>query len=150
MSTFRRIAPTEFSGSVTFKGDRRITKFDLGGQVMFHGLSTGAIAAGAGGSTAYWTFRCGNQLAAVAIGTQTLLGPAVATTGINVAGDQVDNDGWELRGCSSLQLGTLDKDYFTVGTSKAFYAKCKFSIADVSGIDDIRFEYLCRADENCE
>ena len=129
------------SGSVvTVDGGKptRITKFDLGGHVQAASQSDGSISSGVAGETNYWSFRCGNQLAAVAIGTQTLLGPAIATTGINISGDQTNNDGWELRGASSLQMGSLDKDHFKVKTSKAFYMKVKFSIADVSGFDDIR------------
>ena len=43
-----------------------------------------------------------------------------------------------MRGRSVAALGTLNKDYFTVGTSPAFFFKVQFSIADVSGIDDLR------------
>ena len=127
------------SGQLTYAGaNSRVTKFDLGAQVSLDPQSDGSTFSGATGEISQWGFRCGNTLATHAIGTQTLLGPALATTGLNVAGDQTDNDGWEFRGVSSLAEGVLDKDYFKVGTSAAFFFKVKFSIADVSGFDDIR------------
>ena len=60
------------------------------------------------------------------------------TAGLDVSGDQTNNDGWSIRGRSASALGALNKDHFIVGTSAAFYFKVKFSIADVSGIDDLR------------
>lgn len=115
-----------------------VTKFDLGAQVSLDPQSDGSIFSGATGEINQWGFRCGNTLAVHAIGTQTLLAPALTATGLNVAGDLTNNDGWAMRGRSVASLGRLNKDYFTVGTSPAFYMKCKFSIADVSGIDDLR------------
>ena len=130
---------TTLSAQLTYSGpNSRVTKFDLGAQVSLDPQSDGSTFSGATGEISQWGFRCGNTLSTAAIGTQTLLGPALATTGLNVAGDQTNNDGWELRGVSSLAEGVLDKDYFKVGTSAAFFFKVKFSIADVSGIDDLR------------
>ena len=129
---------TKLSGTTTLTGEKRVTKFDLGAQVSLDAQSDGTAFSGATGEISQWGFRCGNTLSTAVIGTQTLLAPALATTGLNVAGDQVNNDGWEFRGVSSLAEGVLDKDYFKVGTSAAFFMKVKFSIADVSGIDDLR------------
>ena len=130
---------TAVSGQLTNSGAHsRITKFDLGAQVSLDPQSDGTAFSGATGEISQWGFRCGNTLSTAVIGTQTLLAPALATTGLNIAGDQVNNDGWEFRGVSSLAEGVLDKDYFKVGTSAAFFMKVKFSIADVSGIDDLR------------
>ncbi len=125
-------------GNLTLKGTQLTTKFDLGTQVSLDPQSDGSIFSGATGEINQWGFRCGNTLAVHAIGTQTLLAPALATTGLNVSGDQTNNDGWAIRGRSVASLGTLNKDYFTVGTSGAFFFKVKFSIADVSGVDDLR------------
>ena len=114
------------------------TAFDLGATVTKCPQSDGSIFEGAAGETNQWMFRCGNTLSVVAIGTQTLLGPVLSTSGLDVSGDQTNNDGWQFRGRSSLAMGKLNKDYFTVGTSPAFFFKVKFSIEDVSGIDDLR------------
>jgi len=125
-------------GNLTLKGTQLTTKFDLGTQVSLDPQSDGSIFSGATGEINQWGFRCGNTLAVHAIGTQTLLAPALAATGLNVSGDQTNNDGWAIRGRSVASLGTLNKDHFTVGTSGAFFFKVKFSIADVSGVDDLR------------
>ena len=131
----------ENSGSFNFVVPPVVNRFDLGAQVTKCPQSDGSIFEGAAGETNQWMFRCGNTLSVVAIGTQTLLGPLLSTSGLDISGDQTNNDGWEFRGASSLAKGRLNKDYFTVGTSPAFYAKCRFSIADVSGIDDLRFGF---------
>jgi hypothetical protein len=126
------------TGQGTLQTSDNVTKFDLGAQVSLDPQSDGSIFSGATGEINQWGFRCGNTLAVHAIGTQTLLAPALATTGLNVAGDLTNNDGWAMRGRSVASLGRLNKDYFTVGTSPAFYFKVKFTLADVSGLDDLR------------
>jgi len=129
------------SGQSTYSGpNARVTKFDLGAQVSLDCQSDGTVGTGGvAGETNQWRFRCGNTLAAVAIGdNQALMGPALNTLGLDVSGDQTNDDGWEFRGCSSLAKGVLNKDHFKVGTSPAFFFKVQFSIADVSGIDDLR------------
>ena len=128
----------KFTGVNTFTNDTRVTKFDLGAQVSLDPQSDGSIFSGATGEINQWGFRCGNTLAVHAIGTQTLLAPALAATGLNVSGDQTNNDGWAMRGRSVAALGTLNKDHFKVGTSPAFFFKVKFTLADVSGLDDLR------------
>jgi predicted RecA/RadA family phage recombinase len=71
------------------------------------------------------------------LGTQTLVAPAISATGLDIGMDQTANDGVELtQGITARSPGV-----FTVGTSPAFYAKCKFSIADVSGTDDCAFGF---------
>ena len=124
-------------GNMRVTGTQTYTKFDMGAQVTLANQSDGSAFSGVAGETNQWNFRCGNTLSCVAIGdNQTLTAPALATTGLNVSGDATNNDGWEFRGKSSLALGTLNKDYFTVGTSPAFYIKCEFSVADVTDIDN--------------
>jgi len=129
------------AGQITKTTSDKVTKLDLGAQVSLDPQSDGSIFSGATGEINQWGFRCGNTLAVHAIGTQTLLAPALNASGLDVSGDQTNNDGWAMRGRSVASLGRLNKDYFTVGTSPAFYAKCKFSIADVSGLDDLRFGF---------
>ena len=126
------------AGQITKTTSDNVTKLDLGAQVSLDPQSDGSIFSGATGEINQWGFRCGNTLAVHAIGTQTLLAPALNAAGLDVSGDQTNNDGWAMRARSVASLGRLNKDYFTVGTSPAFYMKAKFSIADVSGIDDLR------------
>ena len=128
---------------INFESSANVTKLDLGAQVSLDPQSDGTAFSGVAGETNQWGFRCGNTLVAIAHGdNQTLLAPALATTGLNVSGDQTNNDGWQFFGKSSLSLGRLNRDYFTVGTSPAFYMKVKFSIADVSGINDLRCGFV--------
>ena len=121
----------------------RTTALDLSRHVSLGLQSDGSAFSGVAGETNFWNFACGNQMAVVALGdNQTLQGPAITTTGINVSGDQTANDGWDIRTKSSLQLGTLNADYFTVGASGAFYLKVKLKLADVSGTDDLRLGFM--------
>ncbi|MCP3684326.1 MAG: hypothetical protein GY861_16735 [bacterium] len=71
------------------------------------------------------------------IGTQTIVAPSYGTNGLNVSLDQTNNDGAEF----CLGINALNKGVFTVGTDAAFYAKMKFSIADVSGFDECAFGF---------
>jgi len=139
------VGASHFSGSsaiVTITEPVRKTKFDLGAQVSLDAQSDGTVFSGVAGEVNQWRFRCGNTLAVHAIGdNQTLLAPAAATNGLDVSGDQTENDGWNFRGRSNLFAGVLNKDHFIVGTSPAFYVRCKFSIVDVSGIDDLRLGF---------
>jgi hypothetical protein len=68
--------------------------------------------------------------------TQTILAPALTATGLNIAMDQTGNDGIEV--CTGIL--TNNRYAFTVG-GPAFYAKMKFSLADVSGTDDCAFGF---------
>jgi hypothetical protein len=81
----------------------------------------------------------GNSFEYVAKGTQTIIGMGVlATGGCDVSGDQTDNDGREIvfgGGITSAAVRT-----FTVG-GRAFSARLKFSIVDVSGVDDCAFGF---------
>uniref|UniRef100_A0A6M3KBW2 Uncharacterized protein n=1 Tax=viral metagenome TaxID=1070528 RepID=A0A6M3KBW2_9ZZZZ len=73
-------------------------------------------------------------------GIQTLREPAVAATGMDYAYDQTSDDGWEwcLEPVTTKGIEGITK--FTVGAA-AFYAKLRFSIADVSGTDDCAFGF---------
>jgi len=65
-------------------------------------------------------------------GTQTITGFSQAATGLNAVQDVTDNDGTEI----TRGILANAPDYFTVGTSGAFYVKLRFSIATVAGTDD--------------
>lgn len=66
------------------------------------------------------------------LGTQTILAPSIVSTGLNINQDQTDDDGIEI--CAGILAG--NRLAYTVGTDSAFFIKCYFSIADVSGTDD--------------
>jgi len=71
------------------------------------------------------------------LGTQTIVSPVQVANGLDIGMDQTDNDGVEL--CPGILAGT--KGMFIVGTDEAFYAKMRFTIADVSGTDDCAFGF---------
>lgn len=76
------------------------------------------------------------------LGTQTILYPTRAATGLDLNMDQTDNDGIELG--NGILEGS--RGSFKIGTDAAFYGKFKFSIADVSGTDDCAFGFRKAAD----
>ena len=114
---------------------------DLGGSLPACLQTDATACTGTAGETNIYTFPCGNILAGVPVGTQTLIYPVVNTGGLIISGDETNDDGWEYRTKSSLNFGTLNKNYFTTKTSPAFFFKAKFSIADVTGYDIINFGF---------
>ncbi len=69
---------------------------------------------------------------------QTITVPTYNAAGLDISLDQADDEGCEItNGINGANLRAA----FTVGTDPAFYAKCKFSIADVSGTDDCAFGF---------
>jgi len=75
----------------------------------------------------------GNVFTLNSIVGQTLTGPAWDDPGMDLAMDQTDNDGVEI----SVPLGANSPHAFVIGTDPAFYCRARFSIADVSGTDDM-------------
>ncbi len=71
------------------------------------------------------------------LGTQTILSPTLGTGGLDINMDQTDDDGVEL----CLGINAANKGVFTVGTDAAFFARMRFSIADVTGTDDCAFGF---------
>lgn len=71
------------------------------------------------------------------IGTQTTLCPQITSDGLNIGRTQTNDIGTEV----TQGITANSRAAFTVGTSGAFYAKCTFSIADVSGTDDCAFGF---------
>lgn len=70
------------------------------------------------------------------LGTQTITAPSLVATGLDVGMDQTNADGVEI----SQGITAQSKVAFTVGTD-AFYGKCKFSVADVSGAAECAFGF---------
>ena len=71
------------------------------------------------------------------LGTQDILAPVLVATGLDVQQDQTADDGIEI--CGGILA--CNKLTFVIGTDPAFYAKMRFSIADVSGTDDCAFGF---------
>lgn len=71
------------------------------------------------------------------LGTQTILSPTMGVGGLDVNMDQTDDDGVEC----CLGINAANRGVFVVGTAPAFFARMKFSIADVSGTDDCAFGF---------
>jgi hypothetical protein len=63
------------------------------------------------------------------------LPPVMDANGLNIGQDQTDNDGTEI---FTGMLGASGRP-FIIGDDPAFYAECRFQVADVSGSDDLHF-----------
>lgn len=99
----------------------------------------GTIGSGGDTDVNMHTFHDGLVLYVENINAQTILKPAINALGLDYGYDQTDTDGiqWVMR--QNGTKGVLNKDYFVVGTSPAFFAELKLSIADVSGTADCAF-----------
>ena len=115
----------DFDSHPAFKG-----KVLADGSTLAHGAPTGAT-----GDENIMIYPNGS-LEYHILGTQTLLTPLVAATGLDIAMDQSDGDGIEI--CAGILAS--NKLAYTIGTH-AFYAKMRFSIADASGTDDCAFGF---------
>jgi len=80
----------------------------------------------------------GNVFLTTPVVGQTLIAPVITSTGLDVAGDQTEDDGREIN--FSGGITARSPKAYTVGAG-AFYAKLKFSIEDVSGMDLCMFGF---------
>ena len=85
--------------------------------------------------TVIHSYADGLQMTFSAVVAQAIDRPAPATTGMNYAYDQTDDDGIELVMSCITAKGREGIDRFTVG-KQAFNAELEFSIATVAGTDD--------------
>ena len=93
-----------------------------------------ALADGTAQDTVLHTYADGLSMTWSAVVAQAIKRPAPTSTGINYAGDQVNNDGVELVYSCTTTKGREGVDRFTVGR-QAFSAEMEFSIATVAGTD---------------
>ena len=109
---------------------------------MTYGSKGGnGVPSGTGGDENVIHCGSGNFFEYHILGTQDILAPDWADPGLNVGGmDQTANDGIEV--CGGIGAGAPIQ--FTVGTDPAFFCRCKFNIADVSGTDDCAFGFRKR------
>lgn len=133
---------TEIPGGARVMGDLRLGKYSKLTQEWFDAepLCGAKLGAGAATGTAgdenmmilpnsTWEYHI--------LGTQTIVAPSMGVGGLDVSLDAADNDGAEF--CPGINAA--NKLAFTVGTDPAFYAKMKFTIADVSDTDDCAFGF---------
>lgn len=71
------------------------------------------------------------------LGTQTILAPSMGSGGLNVSLDAAINDGAEF----CLGINAANRGVFVVGTDGAFFTRMRFTIADVSDVDDCAFGF---------
>jgi hypothetical protein len=93
------------------------------------------LADGTAADTVLHSYADGLNMTFSAVVAQAIDRPAPATTGMNYAYDQTDNDGIELVMSCVTTKGREGIDRFTVG-KQAFSAELEFSIGTVAGTDD--------------
>ena len=92
-------------------------------------------------------FSDGLRLFSQNIGTQTLYYPQLVTNGMDISGDQTDDDGLQYvvklneSNTADLPTGYKENNFtkfnsFVVGTSPAFFMRVTLEITTVSGTDD--------------
>ena len=95
---------------------------------------------GTAGDQTIHSYSDGLQITFFPIVGQAIDKPAAATTGMDYAYDQTDNDGFQIVMSDSVTKGREGIDRFTVG-KQAFSAELEFLITDVSGTDDCAFGF---------
>lgn len=105
--------------------------YDTTDQVCFC-LPSGAAFSGTGQVVNHMYTPGGNIFGLAALGTQTLT-PAIVAAGLDIAGDQTNNDGNELFTHFSLANGRP----FIIGLDPGFFLKIKFAIGDADGLDTL-------------
>ena len=92
-------------------------------------LGAGAATGTAGDENLLYTGK--NYLEYHIVGTQTIVGPKILATGLEISMDEADDDGMEY--CPGI---IANDSSFTVGADGAFSFSCELDIPDVSGTDD--------------
>lgn len=93
---------------------------------------TGGAPSGATGAVNLLRFN-NDTIEQFVIGAgQTLIVPIMTSSGLSVAGDQTNTEGFEYNWGAAL---ATSKNTFTIGTSAAFFLEWRFTAEDVSGCD---------------
>lgn len=123
------------NGNGVLRGSKTVVEnfssLDTTDQVQVIGTA-GAAASGTTNVLNHIYTPGGNTLAGWNIGTQTLR-PSIVASGLDIACDLTDNEGFEV---NSHCFGATGSP-FIIGKDAAFYFRCRLSIADVSGQDDL-------------
>lgn len=93
--------------------------------------SGGGAATGSTGNENLWLYPEG-MFEYHILGTQTILQATLATGGVDIGFDQVDDDGVEI----GQGITAQSKHAYIIGTD-AFSLKVKFSVATINGTDDM-------------
>ncbi len=96
-------------------------------------LPSGAAASGATGVMHHLYSPGGKVYCIASLGAGQTLFPAIVANGLDIGGDQVADEGWEIW---SHFAGASGKP-FIVGKSPAFYFECTLELDDADGIDHL-------------
>ena len=118
----------------------QIYRFGTPPLILDYEHDTAQAVDGTAGDQTIHSYADGLQLTFFPIVGQAIDKPAPATTGMDYAYDQTDNDGFQIVMSDSVTKGREGIDRFTVG-KQAFTAELEFSITDVSGTDDCAFGF---------
>jgi len=75
------------------------------------------------------------------IAAQSLLVPAANSDGLDYSYDAENDNGIQWCAKDNTYKGILNKDYFTIGTSPAFYMQMTIKLNDVSATDNCAFGF---------
>jgi hypothetical protein len=102
-------------------------------------LNTGVAPTGATGDVNLLHFQEGFILEEFVKGAgQTIIAPRMTATGLLVSGDLTATEGYEINAGAARANSPLS---FTIGTSPAFFAELRFTVADVSGVEPAYFGF---------
>ena len=103
--------------------------------IMQTNATTGGAATGATGDVNLMALQEGVVMEQFILGAgQTIISPRMTATGLNIALDQVNNEGAEYNFGAAR---TNSQHAFTIGTSAAFQMICTFTVADVTGCEPL-------------
>ena len=118
----------------------QIYRFGTPPLILDYEHATVQFVDGTAGDQTIHSYSDGLQITFFPIVGQAIDKPAAATTGMDYAYDQTDNDGFQIVMSDSVTKGREGIDRFTVG-KQAFSAELEFLITDVSGTDDCAFGF---------
>ena len=96
-------------------------------------LPSGAAAAGTTGTLNHLYSPSGKVYCIAGLGAGQTLFPAVVANGLDIGGDQADDEGWEI---FSHFAGATGRP-FIVGRDAAFQFTCKIEIGNADGLDHL-------------
>ena len=119
---------------------KQVYRFATPPVILDYEHATAQLVDGTAGDQTIHSYADGLQLTFFPIVGQAIDKPAAATTGMDYAYDQTDDDGWQWVMSDSVCKGREGVDRFTVGR-QAFSAELELNLADVSGTDDCAFGF---------
>ena len=122
------------------KNLEQIYRFGTPPLILDYEHATVQLVDGTAGDQTIHSYADGLQITFFPIVGQAIDKPAAATSGMDYAYDQTDNDGFQWVMSDSVCKGREGIDRFTVG-KQAFSAELEFLITDVSGTDDCAFGF---------